>query len=245
MPRDTIKLENKKDTLMIAHRGLFVKEWGNSIPAFEDAAKRTHVGIECDIHVTKDKQFIVTHDDNIVRITGVSMVVEDHTLEEIRAIPHKPLYADTHYGDAYPLRIPTLDEYLDICMSGDKICVIELKNRFEIEDTKRVIDKLKEANYLDKVIFISFDLQNCIDIRALLPDQPVQFLTEHYGRDILEILDKYCFDLDVYHKSLAPTDIKEVHEHGHKVNAWTVDSPLHAQYLIDFDIDYITTNYLE
>ena len=243
MGKDTIKLENKGNTLMVAHQGLFTVERGNSVPAFEDAAGRTHCGIECDIHVTKDKKIVVNHDNDLGTTCDRSMVIEESLFEDVRAARIKSIYGNTYEGDE--MRIPTLAEYVSICKSGDKYCIIELKNHFDTEDIKAVIREIEALEYLHKVIFISFDLPNCVAIRKLLPEQPVQYLIVRYNQEVLEALDKYNLDLDMHYHHMSAAVIREVQAHGHKVNAWTVDDPVHAQYFISWGIDYITTNYLE
>ena len=51
---DTIKI-NKKNVKMVAHRGLSGIETENTSSAFVAAGNRSYFGIECDIHVTKEK----------------------------------------------------------------------------------------------------------------------------------------------------------------------------------------------
>ena len=36
-----------------------------------------------------------------------------------------------------------------------------------------------------------------------------------------------------------------LHENGLKVNCWTVDDPKHAERLVEWGVDYITSNILE
>ena len=54
---------NKGNTLMVAHRGVSGLEMENSIAAFVAAGNRSYYGIETDVHVTKDEQIVVFHDD--------------------------------------------------------------------------------------------------------------------------------------------------------------------------------------
>lgn len=244
MPKDTIKLTVKGKTQMVAHQGLFVVERGNSIPAFTDMAKRSYFGAECDIHVTADKRIVVNHDNDIGTTCDRSMIIEQSNFEDIRAAHIKPFYPDAPHSEE-DMHIPTLEEYVSICKSGDKYCIIELKNHFDVEDIKTVIREIEALEYLHKVIFISFDLPNCIAIRELLPEQPVQYLIVRYNQEVLDVLDKYNLDLDMHYHHMSGAVIKEVQAHGHKVNAWTIDDPIHAQYFISWGIDYITTNYLE
>lgn len=109
----------------IAHRGLHNKKEGipeNSVPAFQRAVDRG-VAIELDVHLTRDGEIVVFHDDNLKRMTGLNKLVEDCTCEEL--LPLKLL--GTEYG--IPLmsrvlrtvsgKVPLLIELKDNSFSGD------------------------------------------------------------------------------------------------------------------------------
>ncbi|MBQ8447654.1 MAG: glycerophosphodiester phosphodiesterase [Clostridia bacterium] len=69
-----------------AHRGLHgegVPE--NSLAAFELAC-RAGYGIELDVHVTKDGELAVFHDDTLSRVCGVEGKTESKTLAELKAL---------------------------------------------------------------------------------------------------------------------------------------------------------------
>lgn len=74
------------------------------------------------------------------------------------------------------IRIPLPEEYVRICQRYDKICVLELKNHFEKEDLIRMIHEIEQIEYLSNVIFISFNFENCVNVRKLLPDSKIQWL---------------------------------------------------------------------
>ncbi len=68
-----------------AHRGLHTPDKNppeNSLPAFEAAVKAGY-GIELDIHITKDDQIVVFHDDGLLRACGAEGRLEDKTYEEL------------------------------------------------------------------------------------------------------------------------------------------------------------------
>ncbi|XCP84841.1 glycerophosphodiester phosphodiesterase family protein [Roseburia hominis] len=99
-----------------AHRGLhnanaLVPE--NSMPAFKEAVKR-NLAIELDIHITRDNQVVVFHDDTLDRICGVPGTIEEYTLAELRNLhllgtaERIPLFSDVlDYIDG---RVPLLVE---------------------------------------------------------------------------------------------------------------------------------------
>ena len=80
---NTIKIDNKQ-VLMIAHRGVSGLEIENTCPAFIAAAVKTYYGIETDVHVTKDGRYLICHDDNILRVTGVDMIIEESNYEDLK-----------------------------------------------------------------------------------------------------------------------------------------------------------------
>ncbi len=245
MQRDTVKISDKRNTLMVAHRGTLVVDQGNTMPSFEFAASRSYWGIECDIHMTADKKIVVNHDHDIGTTCDRSGVIEEMTFDELRKARVNSIYpADTHYeGDE--MRIPTMEEYLDACMMGRKYCVIELKGRFSDADIDQVIAEINEKDYMHHVVFISFDMHNCIALREKLPEQPIQFLTGGYSADILAAMDQYHLDLDILHTAVSQQLVKEVHDHGHKINVWTVDGLIHGEYFARIGVDFITSNFLE
>ena len=83
---NTIPFEKKEKVKMIAHRGVSGLEFENTCAAFVAAGNRSYYGIETDIHRTKDGQYIVYHDDNLVRLLGDERVVEEMTFEELRKL---------------------------------------------------------------------------------------------------------------------------------------------------------------
>lgn len=241
---NTIKVE-AKGTRFVAHRGVSGIERENTCPAFVAAGSRSYYGIECDVHVTADGKFVVIHDETTKRVTNgrIDINVEKSVLEDIANIVLPDLDGTTVRRD---IRIPTLAEYVKICKKYEKRCVIELKNLFIRDDVVRLIEEIKALDYLDGVTFIAFSLENCVNLRDILPDADIQFLTGGPVDDnIISILDKYKFDLDIGQKTLTKEGIDRVHAIGRKVNCWTVDSKERADELIAMGVDFITTNILE
>ena len=75
-----------KDWSNIAHRGLHDEKIPeNSMKAFSKAIKNNYV-IELDIHLLKDNNVVVFHDDNLKRMTNKNINIKDMTYEEIKKI---------------------------------------------------------------------------------------------------------------------------------------------------------------
>ena len=240
--KDTIKLVSDKKPLMIAHRGMSGLELENTASAFVAAGQRSHFGIETDVHRTSDGEFIIFHDDNTKRIAGDEMIVEDTCFETLRSIRLQDKDGKKGRRD---LIMPSLQEYIGICRKYEKTAVLELKNHFVPEDIDGIIGVIREQEYLDQTIFISFDLPNMICIRAKLPDQRAQFLIKEPTDWLLDTLVANRLDLDIKHTGLTPEYAKLLHDNGIQINVWTVDTLEDAQRMIDCGVDYITSNILE
>lgn len=99
-----------------AHRGL----WNDVLPENSMAAFRNAVahgfGMEMDVHLTRDDQLVIFHDDSLKRMCGVDKAICDCTLAELRQYRLK----GTDEG------IPTFDEFLNM-VDGRVPLIIEIK----------------------------------------------------------------------------------------------------------------------
>lgn len=238
---NTIKI-NKNKTLMIAHRGLSYLEKENTMAAFIAAGNKSYYGIECDIHPTTDGKFVIVHDNNLVGVSGIDLNVEECSYNEILKIN----LIDNHSKQKYPfLKVPTLEEYLECCIKYEKKCIIEFKNLFKNDDIIKVLKIVNKYNYIDNCIFISFYLDNLINVRKYNANINVQFLLSKYDEKLIEQCINEKIDIDINYKAIDYKKIEYLHNNGLKINVWTVDDPDIAEKLCQYGVDYITTNILE
>ena len=238
---DTIKFE-KKNTLVVAHRGLSGIETENTNAAFVAAGNRSYYGIETDFHRTADGKFVVCHDDSLLRVAGVDINVESSNLSTLLDVV---LFDKDGSKDRADLRVCTLENYISICKKYNKHCVLELKSHFTDEETARFIDIIKNYEYLENTTFISFGFENLVKVKKILPEQSVQFLYGETTKELLNKLVAYKMDADVHYKALNKEVIDILHGAGLKVNCWTVDDKETAEQLAEWGVDYITSNILE
>ena len=104
-------------TKPIAHRGVHdnVKVPENSLKAFKQSIKKGYI-IELDVHLLKDNEIVVFHDDNLIRMTGINKRIKDYTYEELKDIK----LLNTKYT------IPKFIDVLDL-VNGKVPLLIELK----------------------------------------------------------------------------------------------------------------------
>lgn len=238
---DTLHLNDPR-VKMVAHRGLSGFETENTCAAFVAAGGRSYFGIETDVHRTRDGQFVIIHDDNTKRVAGDALDVENTDFETLSRLRLFDTDGKTARRD---LMLPTLEEYIRVCKKYGKTAVLELKNHFAAEDVDRIIAIIRAEGWLERTIFISFDLPNMICVREKLPGQKAQFLTSEYTDDLIDILQKYRLDLDIFYRALTADRVRALHAAGIEINVWTVNDLSDARRLADYGVDYITSNIVE
>lgn len=241
---DTIKVYNTR-VKMIAHRGLSGLEKENTNSAFVAAGNRSFFGIETDIHRTKDGQYVILHDETPKRVSDgkYDINVEENDYSSVKDIVLPDIDGSFNRQD---LRLPLLIDYLRICKKYGKKAVLEFKNPFLQEHIIEVINIIKKEKYLDEMIFISFNFENCKKLRQLLPKSDIQWLlAEEITDKIIGILGEYRLNLDCAYQAVTPKVVEKVHALGLTVNCWTCNTKAVADKMIEYGVDYITTNILE
>ncbi len=231
------------DVHMIAHRGVSGLETENTLPAFITAANRTYFGIETDVHVTGDGKFILHHDDSTLRLTDKDLILEETDFETLRNLQLKDMGKDSTRPD---LRMATLEEYISICKKYEKKAVLELKNRIQPDKIREMTEIIRSMDYIDGTIFISFYMDNLIDLRKMVPEATAQFLTSNPITDeMLQTMQTYRLDMDAKFSLLTRELVDKMHALGMTVNCWTCDKKEDAEALRAMGVDQITTNILE
>ena len=239
---NTIKFD-KKNTLMVAHRGVSGLETENTASAFVAAGNRSYYGIETDVYRTTDGKFMLFHDRELTRVGGENILVEQGTLAMYQSVVLLDKYE--HNKNRFDLRIASLENYISICKKYEKVAVLELKSDFTDEEIKAIVDIAKSYDYLENVTFIAFNIENLNKVRALSPNQTVQFLTCEFSDELVTLLKEKKMDLDIHHKALTKENIDILHANGIKINCWTVDDPDRGEELASWGVDYITSNICE
>ena len=194
------------------------------------------------MHRTLDGKYVTIHDDNTARVATDKLVVEESTYDTLRGLLLKQKDGVKGRTD---IRIPSLAEYINICKYYEKMAILELKNHFAKEDIDNICQIIEDLEYLPGVVFISFDFDNLVQVKAKYPDQTVQFLTDKCDDALIAELVKYKMDLDIHYSGVNPEMAKTCREAGIKINCWTVDTLEEAERVTACGVDYITSNILE
>ena len=137
---------------ILTHRGLDPSRVGyfpeSTIEAFLDHLTRGF-GLEFDLQMTKDKKIVVSHDDNLSRISGGtdSRLISELGLSEIGGL------------EIGGCRLSSLRELLVIIdkYSDERLSAVHVKSEFQKKDFLDIL--LDDIDHIDPTKFIFFDLK--------------------------------------------------------------------------------------
>lgn len=237
--------------LKIAHRGASGTEPENTLRAFKRALQLKAEMIECDLHLTKDNQVIVIHDDTIDRTTNGTGKVSELTLAEIKKF-------DAGKGE----KIPTLEEIIDLVKGKCKLN-LEIKDNNAVEQVVKIITQKKILS--GTVISSSFE-EYLIKVKELNPKIKTALIYKAIKTDLGQIL----FDLlavltlpltkriilrkakrlgvksiNLSKKIATKSMIDYLHQQGFKVMVWTIDEKEEIKRFKTLGVDGIFSNFPE
>ena len=141
---------------IIAHRGFSGVYPENTMLAFRKAIEIGADGIELDVHLSKDGQVMIIHDEALKRTTGLDGVISDYTREELEKIS-----AGKTKNDEFGFTpIPSLEEYLAFMAEHkDKFTNIELKTApvYYPEIEEKTLELVRKFDLEKNIIYSSFN----------------------------------------------------------------------------------------
>lgn len=233
--------------ILVGHRGsLYGVE--NSVESFTNGAKLGYEYLETDFKVTKDKQLVCSHDDDISRLSsdGSSLAIASSTLEELQSHPFK----QTRSGVTYTGRLCSAQEYLDVCKEYNVRPLIELKwatgiNSNDCSNIPMLIKFIEDNGFRDKCIILT-SMKPCLEyIRKNYPDIELQFLTGEYWASHFDWCVQQGIDVDIQAGYFDKSTVTKYHDKGLKVNMWTTNTNDGYKQYGNWGCDFITTDYLD
>lgn len=143
-----------KQPMVFGHRGASAYAPENTLPAFALAIEQGADGVELDVHLTRDNELVVIHDEDVRRTTNGTGLVKDYTLAELQA-----LCADNGMSGFAEARIPTLQQVLDLIKPSNLLVNIELKTGILWYDgiEEKALHLVEQMGMQERVIWSSFN----------------------------------------------------------------------------------------
>ena len=219
-----------------AHRGSRGKYPENTLLSFEKAIEEGAHGIEIDIHMTKDGEIVVIHDETLNATTNGSGFIKDHNLQDIKAL-------DAGQGN----KVPTLEEVYKL-LSGSSIELnVEIKTYLiNYPDIERkaldIADKFGEGR---KIVYSSFHLPTILRMKKLSKSANIAWLLGRnymlpHPADYMETLELEALHLEKGMILSNPDHFKGIYD---KIRVWTVNEIDDMRKLLELGVDAIITDY--
>ena len=230
---------NAPPPLVIAHRGASAAAPENTIAAFERAVADGADAIELDVHLSRDDQPVVIHDETLERTTDGRGPVRGHTMREL-----KRLDAGAWRGPGFTgQRLQTLQEVLERFRGRTRFW-IELKGGSDLypDIEERIVGLLEVYDVIDGALVQSFDhaalarlrsFSRELSLGALLARAPLDL-----ARDVPPDADAVCPSSDV----LGATEREAIRRSGRQCHVWTVNEPALMDRLVEWSVDGIITD---
>lgn len=216
----TKKVHNP-NLLSIAHRGASSFAPENTRAAFQKGVELEVDYLECDIHVSKDGELVIMHDEKIDRTTNGSGLISEYTLEELKNLDAGSYHSEMFAGETIMTMNELLEEFYDHVG-----LLIELKNPASYPGVEeKVVSILKEYEDLSSIIIQSFDVESMRKIHNLLPGlevavliRPAESLLSSKKLDDLTSFASYInFNVSFLNKRM----VDNIHERDSKVLVWS------------------------
>lgn len=230
------KDKNSNYPYVVAHRGDSVRAPENTMPAIQLAAIENNRYIEFDVHQTKDGKIIVSHDDNLLRVTGKDVYVHELTYDEVMKLDTGSWFNSDYKGT----RFSTLDEVLKFLKPYDMTIQIEIKpTGYDKNLEESVINIIKDNDMVNRCMITCLKLEPLLNIEKIDKNIYTVYSMFLAWGDISEIpVDAYTIEA----QNANDLMVRKIHDENKKIFIWTVNNETMVQYYVDINVDGILTD---
>ncbi len=213
----------------------------NTLVSFRHAIDLGCEILELDVHLSRDRELVVIHDETVDRTTDGHGAVTAMTAAELKRLDAGSRFSPEFAGE----RIPLLGEVLDLLKDLPTALNIEIKNGpvFHEGIELKVAEAVTEARMADRVVVSSFDHAVLPLVKEALPEARVAPLVVSRLHEPLAYLRR--LGADGFHprwNMVTPELVEELHAHGLFVNTWIVNDRAGFERMTAWGLDAVGTN---
>jgi len=241
---------------LFAHRGASGEAPENTLAAFRRAVEIGVAYAELDVHVTRDGQVVVIHDEMLERTTNGQGKVQEHTLAQLQQLD-AGYWFSADGGRQFPfraagVRIPTLAEVLR--GSPELRFTVEIK-QVEPPIEELVIAVVRDCSRAQDVILASEHDRVIARVRDLAPGLATSFS----AGEVVDFIQRVSIgQLAAYQPAglalqippefhtiplVTAATVGAAHALGLEVHVWTINEPQEMERLLDLRVDGIMSDF--
>ncbi|MGQ5709976.1 glycerophosphoryl diester phosphodiesterase membrane domain-containing protein [Lactobacillus sp. PSON] len=225
--------KDSKAPIVVSHRGVSSKNGvQNTIPALKKTAKMKPDYVEIDLHETRDKQFIVLHDENLKKLTGVDKAPSQLTLSQLTRL--------TARENGHSAKLASFDQYLHEAEKLHQKLLIEIKTT--PNDSKKMLERFNKK--YGKIIIKNHYKVQSLDYRVIEglheinPKLDVMYIQPYNFTYPKSNANGYSME----YSTLNSDFIWQSHLNHHPVYAWTVNDANLMKKLMFDHVDGVITD---
>jgi glycerophosphoryl diester phosphodiesterase len=226
---------------IIGHRGAMGHAPENTLASFQKAIDMGATMLELDVHLARDGELVVIHDNELARTTTGTGLVEDMTLAEIRSFDAGIAMGMNYQGQ----RVPTLQEVIELI--GSQLALnIEIKAGRQVYPgiVPRVLEVISHYDISDRIVLSSFHRVYLREVKQRAPEIEVALLYAEALSDILdEAVKEQWQGLHPWYRLIDKDLIDGARQRGLSVRAWTVNQLSEMVSLAKLGVNGICTNF--
>lgn len=219
-----------------SHRGYSLDAPENTLVSIEKAIEAFSDFVEFDVRVTSDNHFVLLHDDNLRRTTGLNKSITDLTLDAVRELDAGKWFRPEFEG----INIPTLQEALEIT-KGRILVNLDLKlNDSQKHLIPNLVDMIDENDMQHQLIITSTCLPCLRVVKELNSNIKTGYITYRVTTALLNDADIDV--MSVRASFVTQSMVDQIHQAGKQIFVWTVNTRSEIERMRNLNVNNIITS---
>jgi glycerophosphoryl diester phosphodiesterase len=222
---------------IFAHRGYSGRAMENSMTAFQMAKQAKVDGVELDVHLTRDGEIVVIHDEKLDRTTTGTGWIGKLSYSQISKHSLHSLPNET---------VPRLASVLELFLDTKTLINIELKNQLipYAGLGKKVMELVDHYDMKQRVILSSFHHPSLMELKKLQPTWNIALLIDCVMVEPWKYAKFLGIDqLHLHYSAIDEQVVVKCKQNGIKIRTYTINHAKEMQRIAQLDVDAIITNY--
>jgi len=245
----------KKDFKIIGHKGAAGYAPENTLSSLQVALDMGVDMIEIDVHMTKDGEVVVFHDEEVSRTTNGKGKIHEMTLAEVKELDAGSWFSPDFAGE----KIPTLREAIEL-VHGKADILIDIKSKgheFYENFPEKIVDIIDERednkewcivqSYDQEYLEHAYARDSTIKMKKLMMGEDESMLFSFYlnSKSFMTNRNKHHFfeTINPHYTTLSQRRIFRLHARGYNVHTYVVNEPVDMIKMLNMAVDGIITDF--
>lgn len=244
--------------LVIGHRGAAGVMPENTLASFARGLADGAAILETDVHLTRDGEVVLIHDDELDHATNGSGPVREHTLADLQRLDAAHGFeragCEGHPERGRGHRIPSLSELLEALPSVR----VNLELKEDLPGiVERTVEVLARAGRAPLALLTASDDVLMARVRSYVEAEGMDVALGACTGDVADFAraaasgttprsEVMALQIPTHfgsHRLVTPELVAHAHRHGVQVHVWTINDPDEMRRLFDLGVDGIVSDH--